>query len=427
MTEQITRNALLTPVAAALLGEAERAALSRLLEGGRLLAEVKNLAILVPGDVFKARVTDIQQDRVTIYAGGESLTARSVNLPEARIGSDAYFSVKSTGGGQIVLEMVRQDALLGGVAKEALDSAGLPGTLENSKLVRLLMENGLPIDGETLQKAAFFRYSGFDAELPREREKLLFLLKEGFAPSKASVSALEGVLSEKGNLAALIARVLPKLRAADGGGALKRFAERMNPLEVRSKDDLLKAPEFLRELRKTAEAAAKSLSEPALEKSGAEGREELLRDLEDIKTNLDFAGRITSKEYVALPINVDGEPRNLELFVFRDGKNGAAKPPGERASVLLALDLPSLSRVEVYIAKNGRELAVQFKSDKKESLFTLSAEQGVLAEALNNSGYTLRPITFMDIKEPFNVCKEPGGGEDGAKPPRRRYSFDMRV
>ncbi len=70
---------------------------------------MKRFSDLTKGEKFTARVIDIRPDTVTIeLATGESLTAKSLILPDARIGEAATFMVKDNAKGKISLEMVRE-------------------------------------------------------------------------------------------------------------------------------------------------------------------------------------------------------------------------------------------------------------------------------------------------------------------------------
>ncbi|MCL2188368.1 MAG: hypothetical protein FWC16_07655 [Defluviitaleaceae bacterium] len=113
------------------------------------------------GDMFRARVHDVQPGKVTLkFNDGTTYTARSMVLPDARIGEDSVFLVKENDGeGRIVLEMVRlaaqtkQDNML----REALHNAGISVTKENLTLGRQMLNAGIPVDTSTLHNAALHR------------------------------------------------------------------------------------------------------------------------------------------------------------------------------------------------------------------------------------------------------------------------------
>ncbi|MCL2203645.1 MAG: hypothetical protein FWB88_06870 [Defluviitaleaceae bacterium] len=114
-----------------------------------------------PGDMFKALITDIRPGEVTIrFNDGTSYTARSMVLPDARIGEDNIFLVKENDlNGRIVLEMVKlapqtkQENML----NEALHNAGLSATQENFAMGQAMLAAGLPVDATTLKNNALHR------------------------------------------------------------------------------------------------------------------------------------------------------------------------------------------------------------------------------------------------------------------------------
>ena len=132
---------------------------------------------LQPGDKFKAVIQDIKPGQVTINLGNGALyTARSMVLPEARIGEASAFSVKENDfEGRIVLEMVKlaPKTKMTNMIKEALLSAKLAVTPENIEIGMTLLDNGLPVDSQTLHKAMYFFNSKEQTLTPEEVIKLL--------------------------------------------------------------------------------------------------------------------------------------------------------------------------------------------------------------------------------------------------------------
>ena len=112
---------------------------------------------LQPGDKFSALIHDIRPGEVTIDLGSGSLyTARSLVLPEARIGEHSVFAVRENDfEGRIVLEMVKFSHATKKVkmVTEALKHARFAVTPENIELGVALVDNGLPVDAQTLEKA----------------------------------------------------------------------------------------------------------------------------------------------------------------------------------------------------------------------------------------------------------------------------------
>ena len=150
------------------------------------------LSFLRPGQQFTATIVDIERNSVTIrFASGETLTARSEILPDARIGDAGIFIVKESFSGQILLQMMKRDgaAAQTGFIKEALENAELYPSRENTALARELIANGIPVDAQTLQKAAFFLYAE-----QLTIKQVVFLLQENFPANMESIRVMKDII-----------------------------------------------------------------------------------------------------------------------------------------------------------------------------------------------------------------------------------------
>ena len=108
-----------------------------------------------PGDMFRARITDIQQGRVTLkFNDGTTYMARSQVLPDARIGEESVFLVRENDfEGRIVLEMVKlaPETKQENMLREVMQHAGITASDSNISFGRKLLAAGLPVDAATLQ------------------------------------------------------------------------------------------------------------------------------------------------------------------------------------------------------------------------------------------------------------------------------------
>ena len=124
---------------------------------------------LNPGDIFKALIHNIRPGEVTIrFSGGELYTARSMVLPEARIGEESLFAVRENDfEGRIVLEMVKSDddTKKTNMLTAALINADIAVTPEMLNMARSLIDNALPVDAQTLNKAALLTARSADESL----------------------------------------------------------------------------------------------------------------------------------------------------------------------------------------------------------------------------------------------------------------------
>jgi len=427
-----------------------------------IVVRLKNFHRLNAGDIFKATVTDIQQNQVSLQLYvGENITAKSLILPDARIGDEAFFAVKDNTKGQMLLEMLRPngDALKVNIARDALVSAKIYPNAENMKLALTLMENDLPIDAASLQKAVFFHYSA--ANLPLDR--IVFLMKENFPMDAVNVKLLQS-LTETGGFAGKLAdtlplisklepslqgRILDKLMPAleistpefaralkeAGESILKGEAPDMRniaaaikqylPLSLKNKNSLERLADYFKELHKALAETEKLAAQANGDKVLDAFKQNLRENLTELRQSLEFMDHIGNyKAYMQIPLNINGHLNNAELFVFKDPKN--KKNLKETASILIAMDYTSLGRVETFIERAGFNLRFQFRAASTETLKLLGASFSELEEKLAESGYKIIGATYKNIRESFTILDNIDLSENKTAE-KKRYSFDMRV
>ncbi|MDR1689423.1 MAG: flagellar hook-length control protein FliK [Clostridiales bacterium] len=415
---------------------------------------VRNLTDLLPGDIFKATVTDIKPNQVSIrFLNGGELTAKSLVLPEARIGDDTVFQVKENNRGQMKLEMLKPngDVLKENIAREALISADIYPNGENIKLAKTLMDNNLPIDSASLSKAVFFHYSA--ANLPLD--KMVFLLKENFPMDSVNVSILNR-LTEEGGMAQklsetadsfakldtpVLAKVLEKFvpllentapefaaeikNAAENGSDLRNLSfklKRYIAINLKDKNSLNDLSDFFKNLHQALDDTEKALS---AESKGQNAAGEVLEKVTQLKQSVEFMDHIGNyKEYMQIPLSFEGNINNAELFIFKEPRK--KKNLSQRASVLIAMDYANLGRVETFIDKTDRALNFQFRAYSKETLKLLQNSASELSEAMLCLGYNITGVSFKNISESFTVLNDNAASEETFTE-KKRYSFDMRV
>ena len=335
---------------------------------------MKNFYAMPAGTCFKALILDIQPGRVTIRLDeGGKFTARSLILPDARIGEESYFRVKVNNfDGLIQLEMIKgtPEARQDNLVQEALKDAGLYHGEENMELGRALMEKNLPLDSATLQKAAFFRHIQSEDGIAVDdyaMEKAMFLLQEGFPADAASLLALDAILDPD--------RHLTKMLEGRSEQFFINLDENPKPLQ-----------QYYRGLMKYKE----------------------------MQQHLDFMKQISARvRYYQIPFIRQKQAGRGELFLYNEG------------SAVIALDTETLGRIEVLTSKDNKQLAFQFSGDKDIILNLIKAESPKLINALQQKGFQVSGLTYQKRKERTTVLTP--GPTKAAKTDTRRYAFDMRV
>ncbi len=389
----------------------------------------KSLLDLVKGDCFKALIKDIQPNVVTLRLdSGELLNARSLILPEARIGEEAVFIVKDNANGQILLEMQKSqgDGVKDVIIKEALTAAGMDTADENTEVLRTLMSNNLPLDKETVQKAVYFRLTQPDLT----DKEIAFLIKEQIPPSEGSLAVFnrisKGTLSLRDELKNLADEILNisdrELKKALASAILNKDTETFDNNRLRSalykkislpfsKENPLKNLNgFFKELgdvlKKLTETASKT------------PEREITKQISQIKDSLLFMSHSGhEKIFMQIPMFFNDTLQQAELTVLKDGKRALK----DRATVFLSLDLLNLGKVEVFVEKDYRNLSIDFWTENNPKL--LKERLPELGLMLNRLGYK---ITALNLRRPEKITLTTGPDNKPPEPPRR-YSFDMRV
>ncbi|MCL2702911.1 MAG: flagellar hook-length control protein FliK [Defluviitaleaceae bacterium] len=166
-----------------------------------LRGDVRSMSDLSPGDRFRAGIVNITPSGMTLkLSGGDVISAKTLNSPDARIGDTVIFQVVESFKGQILLEMVKPGDTGGGsiisdgVAREALQAADMPLTAGNMKLVMDLAQSGMPITSNTLHTAAFFMYCCPDFKPTFQQIK--FLMDEGFPTDGKTLETFRALLDK---------------------------------------------------------------------------------------------------------------------------------------------------------------------------------------------------------------------------------------
>ncbi|MCL2235377.1 MAG: flagellar hook-length control protein FliK [Defluviitaleaceae bacterium] len=414
-----------------------------MMEQAKHAPQIKSLIELVPGQSFSAEILDIKPGSVTLQMGdGMPLTARSMIVPDARIGDIASFIVKETKPGQISLEFMRggfgNSQVPSSIITEALTASNMQHTASNASLVVQMVENNMGVDPSTLQRAAFFNYSLPDAPF----KHIQFLLDNNFAPTDRTVEMFQGMLKGEMTLTGELAEVKalidsPEFAKASQSPAWEGLVSQLKNLQVPTATagegqpiQLPQPGEYLEQLRSVAQEISKLAQQ--------EGQTELAGRAANVADIVDFSRNITdTKAYYQFPFIAVGEEKTAELHVFKKKGSKDRTDKGKHASALIALDTGFLGRVEVFVQKNDRNVNVQFRSDTGETLKTVNVKGHELSDLLKETGYIMTSLKTKKINEAFDITKT---GEDaeptkffgkGNQTPEaaspKRYSFDVRV
>ncbi|MCL1989237.1 MAG: flagellar hook-length control protein FliK [Firmicutes bacterium] len=362
--------------------------------GGGYAYNTNNFYAFPPGTRFKALILDIQPGKITIKLNDESsFTARTMVLPDARIGEESYFLVKSNNlDGLIQLEMLRsspqhsQDKLV----KEMLQKSGIIAADQNMDIGRAILNDNLPLDETTLQKAMFFQHQN-----AATLQKTLFLMQNEFPENENSIKMLNGVLSQH------LTQMLTNAKNADYLSDLLNLSSLQNLTQ-----------KSLQQYYKNLVANPK-ISFQVLQN---------LAFMAFMEQQSQKNGKIA---YYQIPFAFKKQPGQAELFIFGNKKNQAKS--NEQSTAIIALDTQNIGRVEILTTKTNRNVKFNFACEEK-TINLIQAKSPQLTANLAKKGFAVTEISYKSAESPTNLLNcEKADDSQQATNSNKRYTFDMRV
>lgn len=198
---------------------------------------------------------------------------------------------------------------------------------------------------------------------------------------------------KKENYAAIGEKVKSILNREGFAGELQKVISRkmlIKPEEIAEDDAVKKLYE--RVLRET-----QSLQK-ALESAGKENSEGA-KPLQNMQKNVDFLNELNQNfAYLQLPIKMDQQNSNGDLYVYTNKKNMARSDGAVTAMLRLGMD--HLGNMDIYVALKDNVVSTKFYLEDEPVIDFLADHMDELDGHLNDKGYRLNSkVMPMDTKE----------------------------
>ena len=160
-------------------------------------------------------------------------------------------------------------------------------------------------------------------------------------------------------------------------------------------------------------------------KQAGSGTEGLQKAVADVRGNIEFMNQINQiYNFVQLPLKMNGQNVNSELYVYTNKKN--PRDMDGELSAFLHLDMDHLGSTDISIKMKGTAVKTYFYMADDASYELILAHAEELAERLENKGYQCQievksEEKDMDFVEDFLKHDMPSAGKV------YRYSFDVRA
>lgn len=328
---------------------------------------------------------------------------------------------------------------------EAQISVGLPSeeALPLKEAVRLLNEflNGdaLQPDKEIVEENALLRESGLQTEKGQEflgQQKIESGLQtEGQQRAESSIQAdggtplkTIGVLLERLEKALLSDEIAPYQRESisrlfSGKEFQQAIKNEMIKQWLLTPEDVgkeHKAEELYEKLNSQLSRFSQTLNQSV----GADTS--LAKAVSNLSGNIDFMNQMNQMfTYIQLPLKLQSQEANGELYVYTNKKN-LAKKDGE-VSALLHLDMEHLGSVDVYVSMKDTKVSTQFRLKDDSALDLIAGHIDLLNERLNKRGYTMNASFVKKGEEETGSVMEEILKQDKNISILSGYSFDARA
>lgn len=160
-------------------------------------------------------------------------------------------------------------------------------------------------------------------------------------------------------------------------------------------------------------------------KQAGSGTEGLQKAVADVRGNIEFMNQINQiYNFVQLPLKMNGQNVNSELYVYTNKKN--PRDMDGELSAFLHLDMDHLGSTDISVKMKGTAVKTNFYMADDASYELILAHAEELAERLENKGYQCQievksEEKDMDFVEDFLKHNMPSAGKV------YRYSFDVRA
>ena len=160
-------------------------------------------------------------------------------------------------------------------------------------------------------------------------------------------------------------------------------------------------------------------------KQAGSGTESLQKAVADVRGNIEFMNQINQiYNFVQLPLKMNGQNVNSELYVYTNKKN--PRDMDGELSAFLHLDMDHLGSTDISVKMKGTAVKTNFYMADDASYELILAHAEELAERLENKGYQCQievksEEKDMDFVEDFLKHDMPSAGKV------YRYSFDVRA
>jgi len=150
----------------------------------------------------------------------------------------------------------------------------------------------------------------------------------------------------------------------------------------------------------------------------------LASEIKTLADTLSFITNLKEHIYVQIPLMLNDRPATGELYVYKNKKFRNAR---DASSALLSIDTAYLNKFEVYITKDKRNVACQFRLAGDDIIETVKNNIGLLNDELGKSNLSLSGYSFKTQTEGFSLLNHELPNTETAPAEPSGFVFDARA
>lgn len=392
-----------------------------------------NKKMLTELSMFSKRFPDAKIDHLVFLAKNDiMISGESIHYVSELLKSKQNMSTSITTFNQGVSEIVDQES--GAKVVETILKNNEPATTIFTKIKNFFLkpEDQVKVAEEKLNIPLNKVMSDSDAKLVmntvKQSEKFEASIMNPNTQDAEVESNIEKYVLDKGKaFSELFATVEELDIPADIKAATnKLFAQRvtnamLNNELLMKKEDLNNVQEVNKHYNKVY---AKIMDVLQLDlKDTNESVQKVLRDAYQVKNSVEMMNQINNNyQFVHLPMVLNDQHVNSEIYIMNNKKS---KSDDSRITALVRLDMKNLGHLDIYVAKMGDTVEINFYVDNQDTESDLVSYKSKLAQQLVEKSFKILGIGVQLKEDEYNALNDFFEQNDSGD--SKRFTFDMRA
>ncbi|QZY56617.1 hypothetical protein [Crassaminicella profunda] len=236
-------------------------------------------------------------------------------------------------------------------------------------------------------------------------EKIIFLLKNNLKLNISNVTNINNLLLNDFTITKqmdeLVGALYKNEETISLGKSLENIFSNIKNMILEKKFEPV---EIMKEIHIKLELAKQSI-----ENISSKDKGDILNNITNLKNSLEFVDKLNQfQTYFQIPIFLDDEKKNLDLYISKNHKNKKKINPKD-VKILVALDTKTMEKIQVLIEIKDKNITCNFKVKTDEIKKKLLAFENDLKETLKllefkgiTTKYVVSNIEKNIIDEDFN-------------------------